>query len=225
MVRDGTKRGYRGDLKPAVLLRDQLHLSIRLSLRQGDASVSCTLSLFLSCLFMVTWQASANTGEQREEATHWDEMGLWRDALPCLQAHTNTFSSGCLHLDKVMHNISANSKINLKDLFRKSLIILIIFSPPPFVSTSVFLLFAFHPLLLSSEGKVDVRFRVMGCQCWRSTIRGSLYCSYTCSLVTSFLSKLSRGPQLLRIICKKTLGEFPGLLQYPLYPLHSIIYS
>ena len=35
MVPDGMRRGYGGDIKPAVLLGDQLHLSIRLSLRQG----------------------------------------------------------------------------------------------------------------------------------------------------------------------------------------------
>lgn len=31
----GTKRGYEGDIKPAALLRDQLHLSIRLALHWG----------------------------------------------------------------------------------------------------------------------------------------------------------------------------------------------
>lgn len=42
----------------------------------------------LSCLLLVTWQASVNTREQRGEATHWDETGLWKDIfLPRLHVH------------------------------------------------------------------------------------------------------------------------------------------
>lgn len=185
MAPDGTKRGYRGDINPAVLLRDQLHLSIHLSLRLGGwICVRLSLSLVFS------WWRDRHlwTPGSREErpltGMRWDcgktficHVGIYNNSVGFYIRKTAIFQRVII-FQPIIKYIRGIRILLSYNLFQR------LFFLHLHLSLSLITFFrsclpTFPPVFYLYKGKVIVCFRVIGCHCLRSASRGSLYSSYS----------------------------------------------